>query len=70
MAKGGWPKTDDKTLQPLRVGVKNSDDEPSDPLIKGVENSDDGVPSKKKEAKTHRPQKGSKKPTTTALAAP
>ena len=58
MAKGGWPKTDDKTLQPLRVGVKNSDDEPSDPLIKGVENSDDGAPIEKKRSKDASTPKG------------
>ena len=70
MAKGGWPKTDDKPLQPLRVGVENSDDEPSNPLMKGVENSDDYARAKKKETMTQRPQKGSKKPTTTALPTP
>ena len=48
MAKGVWPKTDDKALQPLRVGVKNCDEKPSNPLLKGVENSDDGAPSKKR----------------------
>ena len=40
--QGGWPKTDDKPLQPLRIGIKNSDDDPSNPLLKGVKDYDDG----------------------------